>query len=492
MDDVRSTNRPETRFAYDGLRDWIEKVDGMGELLRVDKAHWDTEMGAITHMLTEKSHGDAPAILFDDVPGYPKGFRTLYGEFSSVRRVALTLGMSTEFDRKVDIVQKYYERMQKLTPIPPRYVDSGPILENRMEGDAIDVLKFPVPRHHEIDQARYIGTANCVITQDPDTGLFNFGTYRNQVYDGKTIGCQITEGKHGRIHRDKYFERGQPMKAVVLVGQDPLLFMLAASPLPEDVSEIEFAGGLRGEPFDVIRGPYTGFPIPAAAEIAIEGEMMPGEAMKEGPFGEWMGYYSDDSVPRPYLKVKNVLYRNNPILCCAPQHKPVDETGLLKGIAGAAQVWRALDACGLPDILGVWNHEGGPATRFTAIQIKQRYPGHARNVLHVAANCQGGAYAGKWTVVVDDDIDAGDLDQVLWAMSTRFDPMTDIDLIQKAWASKRDPLYLPGNFNNRILIDACIPYDMKLKGTFPPVVDVSPELRAKIREKFRNISFPTS
>ena len=426
------------------------------------------------------------------MPGYPKGFRTLYGEFSSVRRVALTLGMSTEFDRKVDIVQKYYERMQKLTPIPPRYVDSGPILENRMEGDAIDVLKFPVPRHHEIDQARYIGTANCVITQDPDTGLLNFGTYRNQVYDGKTIGCQITEGKHGRIHRDKYFERGQPMKAVVLVGQDPLLFMLAASPLPEDVSEIGFAGGLRGEPFDVIRGPYTGFPIPAAAEIAIEGEMMPGEAMKEGPFGEWMGYYSDDSVPRPYLKVKNVLYRNNPILCCAPQHKPVDETGLLKGIAGAAQVWRALDACGLPDILGVWNHEGGPATRFTAIQIKQRYPGHARNVLHVAANCQGGAYAGKWTVVVDDDIDAGDLDQVLWAMSTRFDPMTDIDLIQKAWASKRDPLYLPGNFNNRILIDACIPYDMKLKGTFPPVVDVSQELRAKIRDKFRNISFPTS
>jgi 4-hydroxy-3-polyprenylbenzoate decarboxylase len=490
MDDVR-TNRPETQYAYSGLREWIEKVDGMGELLRVDKVHWDTEMGAITHMLTEKSRGDAPAVLFDDVPGYPKGFRTLYGEFSSVRRVALTLGMSTEFDRKVDIVQKYYERMQKLQPIPPRIVDSGPILENVMEGDAIDVLKFPVPRHHEIDKARYIGTANCVITQDPDTGLFNYGTYRNQVYDGKTIGCQITEGKHGRIHRDKYFERGQSMKAVVLVGQDPLLFMLAASPLPEDVSEIEFAGGLRGEPIDCIRGPYTGFPIPADAEIAIEGEMVAGEALKEGPFGEWMGYYSDDAVPRPYLKVKNVLYRNNPILCCAPQHKPVDETGLLKGIAGSAQIWRALDACGLPDILGVWNHEGGPATRFTAIQIKQRYPGHARNVLHVAANCQGGAYAGKWTVVVDDDIDAGDLDQVLWAMSTRFDPMTDIDIIQKAWASKRDPLYLPGNFNNRILIDACIPYDMKLKGTFPPVVDVSPELRAKIRDKFRNIPFPT-
>ena len=124
------------------------------------------------------------------------------------------------------------------------------------------------------------------------------------------------------------------------------------------------------------------------------------------------------------------------------------------------------------------------------VQIKQRYPGHARNALHVASNCQGGAYAGKWTVVVDDDIDAGDLDQVLWAMSTRFDPVTDIDLIQKAWASKRDPLYLPGNFNNRILIDACIPYDKKLAGTFPPVVDVSADLRAKIKAKFADLKFP--
>ena len=133
----------------------------------------------------------------------------------------------------------------------------------------------------------------------------------------------------------------------------------------------------------------------------------------------------------------------------------------------------------------------GPATRFTAIQIKQRYPGHARQALHVAAACQGGAYAGKWTVVVDEDIDAGDLDQVLWAMCTRFDPLTDIDMIQKAWASKRDPLFLPGNFNNRILVDACIPYDKKLKGTFPITVDVSADLRRKLRGKFPQL-FPKS
>ena len=164
---------------------------------------------------------------------------------------------------------------------------------------------------------------------------------------------------------------------------------------------------------------------------------------------------------------------------------------MLKGVAGAAQIWNALEASGVPEILGVWNHEAAPSTRFTVVQIRQRYPGHARQALHIAAACQGGAYAGKWTVVVDDDIDAGELDQVLWAMSTRFDPNVDIDLISKAWASKRDPLYLPGNFNNRILIDACIPYEMKLKSTFPAVVDVSAGLREKLRAKFPHV-FPPS
>jgi hypothetical protein len=265
----------------DGLRGWLDEVQRIGELLHVNGAHWDTEMGSITQMLTEKSNNTAPAILFDEVPGYPKGFRTLYGHFSTIKRVALTLGLPLEQKRKVDIVQQFHARMQNMKAIPPRFVKDGPILQNVMEGDACDVLKFPVPRHHEQDKARFIGTADCVVTQDPDKGWFNLGAYRSQVYDGKTVGCQITEGKHGRIHRDIYFERGQPMKVVILCGQDPLLFLLSGAPMP-DVSEYDLAGGLRGEPIDVIRGPYTGFPIPADCEIAIEGETVPGQTRPEG------------------------------------------------------------------------------------------------------------------------------------------------------------------------------------------------------------------
>src|SRR5262249_20219079 len=116
----------EGKVEYRGLRGWLDEVQKMGELLHVNGAHWDAEMGAITQMLTEKSNNTAPAILFDEVPGYPKGFRTLYGHFSSIRRVALTLGLPLKHERKVDIVQRYHRRMQDMKLLPPRFVKDGP------------------------------------------------------------------------------------------------------------------------------------------------------------------------------------------------------------------------------------------------------------------------------------------------------------------------------------------------------------------------------
>src|SRR5580658_8912710 len=116
--------------SYRGLRGWLDVVDKFGELERISGAHWDVEMGAITHMLTEKSRGQAPAILFDEAPGYPKGYRTLYGQLSSIKRIALTLGLPLDYDRKVDVVQRYHERMQDTKPLKPRFVNDGPIFEN--------------------------------------------------------------------------------------------------------------------------------------------------------------------------------------------------------------------------------------------------------------------------------------------------------------------------------------------------------------------------
>lgn len=475
---------------YKDLRDWLIEVEKLGQLKRVNGAHWDVEMGALMQLVAEKYADKAPALLFDEVPGYPKGYRTLYGHFNTVERVALTLGMPQGLG-KVGLVAAYQKKMASLKPVPFEYVSDGPILENVHTGDDINVLEFPVPQHHMRDNGRYIGTACEVLTQDPDEGWFNLGTYRSRAYDAKTVGCQITEGKHGRIHRDKMFERGLPMKVAIIVGQDPLLYMLGASPVSNGVSEYDIYGAIKGEPMKVVKGPFTGFPIPANAEIVIEGETTKGDVLEEGPFGEWTGYYCSKPEMRACVRVKSILHRNGPILCNAPQHRPVDETVLLKAVTGSAAIWEALRLVDIPDIRGVWQHEGGAGVRFTVVSIKQRYPGHARQVLHVAAECQAGAYNGKWTVVVDDDIDPSNMNQVLWAMSTRFDPVEDIDLIRKAWASTRDPMVLPhtGNTNNRILIDACIPFHRMQKGEFPPVVEVSPELTKTLIAKWQGILF---
>ena len=278
--------------------------------------------------------------------------------------MALTLNIKRDFQSKVEFVQRYQQRLANLELIPPRYVPSGPVLENVLTGDVVDVLKFPVPRHHELDVARYIGTACCVITKDPDSDWCNLGAYRCQVYDGQNIGCQIAPGKHGRQHRDAYFRQGQPMPVAIVVGQDPLLYLSASQQIPAGVSEYAYAGGIMGEPIEVVRGVYTGLPVPAAAEIVIEGEIMPGQVRDEGPYGEWMGYYNNQAMPHPYVQVKAIMYRHDPILCCAPQHKPMDETVPMKAVAGSAAVWESLRLAGIDGVKGVWRHEGGLGVRF--------------------------------------------------------------------------------------------------------------------------------
>src|ERR671919_1752303 len=129
----------QSGVAYRGLRAWLEQVEKFGELLKVSGAHWDREMGAITQMLTEGGKGKAPAILFDDVPGYPKGYRTLYGQFSTIKRVALTLGLPLEYERKADVVKAYHHVMTDMKLIKPKVVKTGPIFENVLEGDRVDV-----------------------------------------------------------------------------------------------------------------------------------------------------------------------------------------------------------------------------------------------------------------------------------------------------------------------------------------------------------------
>jgi 4-hydroxy-3-polyprenylbenzoate decarboxylase len=202
----------------------------------------------------------------------------------------------------------------------------------------------------------------------------------------------------------------------------------------------------------------------------IEGDTAKNDILEEGPFGEWTGYYCSKPVNRPCVRVKAIMHRNNPILCNAPQHRPVDETVMLKAVTGSAAIWESLRLSGIPEIRGVWQHEGGAGVRFTVISI-QRYPGHARPVRHVASSCQAGPNGcgpSSWTTMSIPEHHPG-----LWAMR-RASPGGDV-ASSAGMVFERDPMVLPdtGNFSNRILVDACIPRAPAPKAIFLPVA-VSP------------------
>lgn len=465
------------------LRDFLEKVDAAGQMLRIDGVDWNLEMGGVAEIVSH-ARSEAPAVLFDNIPGYPKGFRVLSGGTNSARRVALAMNLP-EPKSAMDLVRAYRDRMKTHAPIPHRVVERGPVLENVDREEAVDLYKFPVPRVHEEDGGRYIGTHDLVIMRDPDGDWVNAGTYRVQVHDTNTVGIYISPGKHGRQIRDKYFERGQPCPVLISCGQHPVLTLAGNHDVPHGVTEFDYAGGHRGSPIEVIKSELYGLPMPADAEIVLEGEMYKETTAIEGPFGEFTGYYANPQSEQPIVKIRRVYYRNDPILTLAVPMRPPTDLSYGKCIIKSAMIWDEVEKAGLAGVKGVWCHEAGIGRLFNVISIKQAYAGHARQAGMLAANVKSGNYLGRFVVVVDEDVDPTDMFDVLWTMSTRCDPVNDIEFLRGAWSSPLDPMIERGAksyTNSRAVIDACRPYD-RLK-TFPKVARATPELLARVREKF--------
>ena len=227
--------------------------------------------------------------------------------------------MSPEI-RGLDVVQTLKSRLQNLKPIPPTEIGESPLLENVAFGSDVNVLKFPTPKWHADDGGRYIGTFTATVCRDPDTGYINVGTYRVQVHDENTVGVWMIPGKHGDLITRKYWARGEPCPVAIVCGLPPGLMMASAVGIPWNVSEYDFLGGLLEAPVPVIKGQKTGLPVPAFADIVLEGYIPPPEqeTREEGPFGEWPGYYASGSRHAPVVKVEAVYHRNDPIITGDP------------------------------------------------------------------------------------------------------------------------------------------------------------------------------
>jgi UbiD family decarboxylase len=472
------------------LRAWLSAVEALGELTSVRGADWNLELGAISELNVKK---DVPrALLFDEIKGYPTGYRVLTCSTSSPARLSSILRLGVERSHK-GLVEKLRGKPAQwqaaAKDFPFVVVNAGPALENIQKDSLVDVLAFPSPLWHELDGGRYIGTGCSVVTRDLDSDWINVGTYRVQVIDRNHVALDMVPGKHGRIHYEKHKAAGKRFPVVIVCGADPLAYLISGIEVPFGMCEYNYIGAILGQPLSVVKGETTRLPFPAASEIVLEGHVEPDDERAEGPFGEFHGYYPGKAGKAPVVTVDRVYYRKDPILMGSPPAKPPNDYSYSKAVMRSALLMDALVAAGVPDVQAVWAHEIGGARMFNVVAIKQRYAGHARQAGHILSQCGVGAYMSRYSVVVDEDIDPANLQEVMWAVATRTDPAIDIDIIQRGMGSKNDPMFVAyrydAPFSSKAVIDACRPWDHLHE--FPLVAEASRELQEKTRAKWKDL-----
>ncbi len=463
------------------MRDFVAVCEEKGLLKRIKaEVDWDLELSHIAKLNEEQS---GPALLFENVKGYDTPVIT--SVCTTVERLAVIMGQP-ENSSLGDLYEAWAKLGENL--LPPKEIDpaDAPCKQNKMMGDEVDLFKFPVPKFYPMDGGRFYGTAHFIITKDPDSGWINLGTYRSQLLGKDKIGTQFIKGKHADIMLKKYQALGKPMPVASIVGCDPLLFILGAARVSAFVSEYDVAGALRGEPVEVVRGETVDLPIPAHAEIVVEGEVDAEKFMDEGPFGEYTGYYSGVGTdPRNFIDVKCVTYRDNPIFWGTTVGRAVTDTHMTMALSYGANLWQQLLAMKIPGLKGVYCPPEGSGRFLAIISVKQMYPGHVDQVLTAAISTEMGAYGLKTVIVVDDDIDPWDIPRVMYALSFRFQP-NRCQIIKRGRSTPLDPS-LPINareITGRLLMDATIPYEWKEK---PIPIELDPEVVKRVKSRWSEL-----
>ncbi|MBI3090533.1 MAG: UbiD family decarboxylase [Candidatus Tectomicrobia bacterium] len=441
------------------VRDFIDEVAALKQLKTIGAdVDWDEELGAITYLVAKRK--PSPSLLFERIKDAPSGYRVLTNIMgSSHDRIALALRLKLGLPlmQMVEQVKDAFHRR-----IPPVEVPAAtaPVNENVFTGDAVDVTKFPAWKAWPLDGGRYIGTACVTVTRDPDTGRVNLGTYRQMVQGKREINVYMSPGKDALQFMDRYWKRGEPMPIAVAYGIDPALLIGGAITFPNNAPEYECTGGMIGAPIEVFTGDVTGLPIPARAEIVVEGFFQPNTFRREGPMGEFQAYYGRPGGATPFIDVKCLRHRNNPILTCALMADyPACESHDFLAIVRSAKIWNDLDTLGIPGIKGVYSvPAAGAGMGMVIVSLEQRYAGHVAQTLALAAQCPAAAYFTKWFIAVDEDVDPTNLDEVTWAMVTRCIPTDGIDILRQTWSTYLDPSRNPPAlrpYGSKVLVNAC-------------------------------------
>lgn len=488
------------------LRQWIDILEREGEIKRITtQVNWDREIGTISRKVLER---EGPAVLFENIKDHTttRGRKVFTGGIGTRKRLALALGFPKDATNS-EIVQYVMRKNQER--IPPVLVPTGPVKENIILGNDIDLLEFPVPKWHYLEGGRYINTYACIVTKDPDSGIQNVGIYRGMVGKKNTIPTLLIKGgQHWGQHFAKYAERGEKMPVACVIGWDPIMGFLAGSPLPVNVCEFDVLGAYRDEAVPVVKCETVDLEVPASAEMVIEGLIDPNPASyeTEGPFAEFTGYVSDIPTLRPTIEVTCVTHRNDPILRGTQEGNmpgSYSENAVISSAQRAGIAWNILKQAGIPGILDVY---ADPVTCGINIyiRIKKQYQGQPKQIASALWGNSAGQGRYKHVFVFEHDIDVTSYQQMDWSIAYRVNARHGgIVIFPETFGHALDPStpleernveQLGSGTWNRVLVDATRNWTFERRPEwnnerFPPTVIPSQEDEQLVIERWKEYGF---
>ena len=431
---------------YHDLRDFIAQLERMGELKRVSTpVSPHLEMTEICDRVLRQG---GPAILFEHPTGHD--VPVLGNLFGTVRRVALGMGQDVATDaealaklREVGQVlailkepeppkgfKDAWEKLPLLKQVlsmSPKLVSSAPCQEVVIEGTDVDITRLPIQHCWPGDVAPLI-TWGLTVTRGPNKTRQNLGIYRQQVLGPNKVIMRWLAHRGGALDfRDhQQANPGQPFPVAVVLGCDPATILGAVTPVPDTLSEYQFAGLLRGKKTELIRCLGSTLQVPASAEIVLEGVINPGETALEGPYGDHTGYYNEQAS-FPVFTIERITMRKNPIYHSTYTGKPPDEPAML-GVA-LNEVFVPLLQKQFPEIADFYLPPEGCSYRMAVVSIRKQYAGHARRIMMGVWSFLRQFMYTKFIIVVDHDVNIRDWKEVIWAMTTRMDATRDTMLV---------------------------------------------------------------
>lgn len=457
-------------MAFTTLRDFLAVLEREEQLLRIrEEVNLEPDLGAAARAVNNVGKDTAPALMFENLHGY-RSARVVMNVHGSWSNHALMLDMPKDTPLK----EQFFEFVRRYQSYPGKveHRSTAPwqevIIEDPSKINLFDVL--PLFRLNRNDAGFYIDKA-CIVTKDPDDpdnfGKQNLGIYRLQVKGRNRIGIQPVPVHDIAVHLRHAEERGEDLPIAIAIGNDPVLNIVGGMPILYDQSEYEMAGALQGEPYPIVHSGFTGLDLPWGSEVILEGVIKGRVREMEGPFGEFTGHYSG-ARRMPVIEITRMSYRKNPIYEHLYLGMPWTEVDYFVGINTSAPIYVQLKEA-FPEIVAVnalYTHG-----LIVVISTKLRYGGFAKAVGMRTMSLPHGLGYAKMVIVVDDTVNPFDLNQVMWAISTKMHPAHDLIVLPNLSIMPLDPVADPPGIMHKVIIDATTPIAPEQRGHHAQPID---------------------